>query len=266
MSQRYRILILLVVTGVSLSGILDVNAAAQEPRQNATRQEQAQANADRTAAIRGAIENLRNEAQRAEAEGRADEADRLRREADNMAQQLELKNQQRPQQRQLREIDVEIERLRQMIREAEQIRENIASQSVQPQAQTPGRPQRPQPVQLVPPGTGTGRGAREPRPNLEIISRPGMRAIIDNVPQMVDQLRNALNNNIDRIHNAYTRIQDRLINLEEENERLRNENRELRNQNKDLRNQNQQLRARLQESEPRRPSIGERQTDTFERP
>jgi predicted nuclease with TOPRIM domain len=266
MKRQLKVFGTVFIITILLSSILVLNAAAQAPQQNVVRQAQARANADRTAAIRNEIENLRNAAEQAELDGRPDEADRMRREADNMAQQLELKNQQRPQQRQLREIDAEIERLRQMTQEAEQIRENIVRQSGQPQAQTPRRAQRPQPVQQVPPGTGAGRGARVQRPNPPIISRPGMRAIIDNIPQMVDQLRNALNNNIERIHTAYEKIQERLINLEEENERLRNENRELRNQNQDLRNQNQQLRARIQEREPRRPSIGERQSDTVERP
>ena len=227
MKQEFKIISLLFLVSIVLCGIMVLQAAAQDAEGQRAVRDTAARSVDRPA--------------------------QAPRETDRRPDQVQGNTDQG----QLRQIDAEIERLRQMIREAEEIRANIARQAGQPQAQAPMRGQRPEAVQQAQPGTAARPGA--PGQNVPVVPRPGARAVIDNIPQMIDQLRNALNNNVERIHNAYQRIQQRLTNLEEENQRLRDENR-------DLRNQNQQLRARLQEREPRIPTTGERATETVERP
>jgi cell shape-determining protein MreC len=165
-------------------------------------------------------------------------------------QNTEMRNQQR---KQLGQMDQDIERLRQIMKEAEEIRARIARDS---QLNDAFRPQpQPQPqrenLRQLPPSTGTVQpGIMEPRPDIPALSRPGVQRIIDNIPQMIDQLRDAFNNNVERVHNAYQKLQEKLINLQSDNERLRNENQQ-------LRDENQRLRNRLQEIAPRRSSVGQ---------
>ncbi len=147
--------------------------------------------------------------------------------------------------RQLNQLDQDIERLRQITREAEEIRNRIAQEqgqiprpSAQPMPQAPrrGRGQIPSATVVLP---RAGQGQRQNQP---LLSRPGVQAVINNMPQMIDQLRNAFNNNLDRIQNTYQRIQGRLTNMQAENQRLRDENQQ-------LRDENQKLRKRLQDKE-----------------
>ena len=150
-------------------------------------------------------------------------------------------------------MNQDIERLRQITREAEEIRARITRDSQQPEGQRP----QPQPqsqrrnLRQLPPPVGAVRpGMQGPRQNLPLLSRPGMQRIIDNIPQMIDQLRDTFNNNVERVHSAYQKLQEKLQNIQSENERLRNENQQ-------LRDENQRLRNRLQEIAPRRSSVGQ---------
>jgi hypothetical protein len=166
-------------------------------------------------------------------------------------QNTEMRNPVIPQRQQPGQMDQDIERLRQIMREAEEIRARIARESQLNDAFRPQPQPQPQNLRQLPPSTGTVQPRiMEPRPDTPALSRPGVQMIIDNIPQMIDQLRDAFNNNVERVHNAYQRIQEKLQNLQSENERLRNENQQ-------LRDENQRLRNRLQEIAPRRSSVGQ---------
>lgn len=171
---------------------------------------------------------------------------------------------------QLNQLDRDIERLRQITQEAEQIRNRIARQAgaiqsrrqniTQPPSDTATTPQRqlrgqargqiPSATAILPQGQ---------RQNPPLLSRQGVQTVINNLPQMVDQLRNTLNNNLDRVQNTYQRIQKRLINIQVENQKLRDENQK-------LRNENQKLKKRLQKSEPSNESPKTDQVGVFIQP
>jgi predicted nuclease with TOPRIM domain len=255
MMQKFKIITVLVFVSTIFCGIMILQASAEE----SSAQRPA---AERNAAIRTEIENLRKSADQAQTEGRNDEAEQMRAEAVNLAEQLRIENQQK----QLNQLDQDVERLRHITQEAEEIRSRIAQQTGQPSAPAiQAQPQRLGRGQL-PPAAGARRGARGQRQNLPVIPRPGLQMVVDNIPQMIDQLRNAFDNNIERVQNAYERIRGRLEDMQTENQRMRNENERLRDENQRLRDENQKLRDRLQEQEPRRPRAGEGQTDTFEQP
>jgi cell shape-determining protein MreC len=233
MKQKLKIIMLLVFAPVLLCGIAVLQVTAQESQKSLNI---------------GDLTNFRLGADKAlidQLDQRTDEAEQIRR---------EIENQERRQQ--LGQMNQDIERLRQIMKEAEEIRARIARES---QLNDAFRPQ-PQPqlqrqnLRQLP---SSAPGIMEPRPDTPALSRPGVQRIIDNIPQMIDQLREAFNNNIERVHNTYQRIQEKMINLQSENERLRIENQQ-------LRDENQRLRNRLQEIEPRRAPAG--QVDTFGQP
>lgn len=231
MKQKLKTIMLAVFMSILLNIIIFSRTNAQEPRKQLNLQD---------------FQGSRLEADKALIDSRSGEAEQIRGDAEKIKEEIvkQVKRQQ------LSQIDQEIERLRQMTREAEAIRARVAQQAEHPEIQ-PAQPQpRPQAQRQLPSTTGTvRREVQEPRQNMPILSRPGVQRVIENIPQAISQLRETFNNNLERVQSAYRGIQERLNDIQAENQRLRNENQQ-------LREENQRLRNRIQGIEPRRAQVG----------
>ncbi|MBN1973398.1 MAG: hypothetical protein JW787_07145 [Sedimentisphaerales bacterium] len=232
MKQEFKIIMLAFLTAILLSNIIFSPANAQESRKQLNVQD---------------LQGRRLEADTALIDKRSDEAELTRRDAEKIKEEIEKQ----VRRKQLSQIDQEIERLRQMTREAEAIRARVAQQAEHPEIQ-PAQPQpRPQAQRQLPSTTGIARREAQDLPqNMPILSRPGVQRVIENIPQAISQLRETFNNNLERVQSAYRGIQERLNDIQSENQRLRNEIQKLREENQNLKN-------RIQDIEPRRATVGD---------
>jgi hypothetical protein len=204
------------------------------------------------------IQTLKQAAQKAEEAGNIKEAEIIRKQINLLTEQMEQKNQENQRTSEINQIDQEIVRLRQLTKEAEEIRARIAKQAKQPEAISPQPKPIRQPQKQTLSTTETvkpaPRAAKETSP---LKSQPVVKEAIENMPELVGQLKTAFNNYLERVQTAYKNNQGRFTNLQSENQKLSNEN-------KQLRDENQRLKNRIKEMAPPKNQVGE--AGTFQNP
>jgi chromosome segregation ATPase len=151
----------------------------------------------------------------------AEEARDLREKVSQLVEQMRSRTQ-RMAQRRLREVDEYINRLREITREAEEIRERIRIEIEQRE-----------------------RAWTEP----ETPIRPRVQRRIENIHNVIGQIRETFMNQLERIEATFGGLRDNMVQMEREIQELREENERLRNQ---LRERQEQRRPRNVPQPPRR--------------
>jgi len=211
MKKAYTIFSLVMLTGLALSNLprFENTTRAQEndqpPRQEIERRE----SPEQMEMLRNRLAELREAAANAERQGRPEEARELREKAARLAEQP-LMPAERAEQRQLREIDKYLERLRQMVREAEEIRKKIGPE-IEQRAREMQRPARDLPLRLEP-------------------LRPRVQQRMENMQNVIGQIRETFMMHLERIEGTFGVLRNNIERLERENQELRAENERLRNQ------------------------------------
>ena len=237
MKKTYKIFGLVMLTGLILNIFLWLGntTSAQEPGQIQGPELERREPAERMEMMRNRLAELRENARNAEREGRPEEARELREQATRLAQQVQMQAR-RAEQRRLRQIDEYLNRLRQMTREAEEMRERIRLQIEQPEIDRPGpRPERELPFRLEP-------------------LRPRVQRRIDNVHNVIGQIRETFMGHLERVEETFGGLRNNMEQMEQEIQELRAENERLRNQ----------LRERDELRRPRDRDVPERRD--IERP
>jgi len=173
--------------------------------------------------MRNRLADLRQAARNAERGNHPEEARELREKVAQLVEQIQSRTQ-RMAQRRLREIDEHLERLRQITREAEEIRERIRLEIEQ-------------------------RGRVWMEPERELPLRPRVQKSIENVHNIIGQIRETFMRQLERIEATFGRLGDNIVQMEREIQELRAENERLRNQ---LRERQEQRRPRDRDVPPRR--------------
>jgi uncharacterized protein Yka (UPF0111/DUF47 family) len=172
-------------------------------------------------AMRNRLAELRQAVRNAENQDRPEEARDLREKVSQLVEQMRSRTQ-RMAQRRLREVDEYINRLREITREAEEIRERIRIEIEQRE-----------------------RAWTEP----ETPIRPRVQRRIENIHNVIGQIRETFMNQLERIEATFGGLRDNMVQMEREIQELREENERLRNQ---LRERQEQRRPRNVPQPPRR--------------
>jgi len=211
MKKVYRIFVLAMFTVFILNGVIraehtaDIKEREQAPKPELERREPA----EQMEVLRSRSMELREAANNAEKQGRPEEARELREKVMRLAERIETQAR-KIEQRRLREIEKCLDRLRQMTREAEEIRERMG-QEIEQRVREKLRPLPEQPM--------------EPEP-----IRPGMQKRWDNMQNVIGQVREAFIKHLERIEAMVGRLRDNMEQMEREIHELRAENERLRNQ------------------------------------
>ncbi len=225
MNKAYKISVLTMFTVFILNGVLGAARRAEPaererpPSLAIERREPAQP----MEVMRNRLADLRQAARNAERENRPEEARELREKVAQLVEQIQSRTQ-RMAQRRLREVDESIERLRQITREAEEIRERIRNEIEQ-------------------------RERAWMKPERELPLRPRVQKSIENVHNIIGQIRETFMRQMERIEATFGRLSDNMVQMEREIQELRAENEQLRNQ---LRERQEQRRPRERDVPARR--------------
>ncbi len=224
MKKAYQIIALMIFAVFMPNGLLGAERRA-EPAQREQppvlvieRREPAQP----MEVMRNRLAELRQAVRNAERENRPEEARDLREKVAQLVEQIQSRTQ-RMAQRRLREVDEYIERLRQITREAEEIRERIRNEIEQ-------------------------REKAWIEPERELPLRPRVQKNIENVHNIIGQVRETFMKQMERVEAAFGRLSDNMVQMEREIQELRAENERLRNQ----------LREREEQRRPRERDVPER--------
>jgi len=225
MKNAYRITILLIFAVFVPNSILGA-----ERRAETAKREQAPENAGnrrnharQMETMRNRLAEIRQAARNAEEQGRPEQARDLREKAAQLVKQIR-KQTQRAAQKRLHEVDEYLERLRQITREAEEIRERIIIEIEQ-------------------------RGRVWMEPERELPLRPRVQKRIENVHNVIGQIRETFMRQLERIEASFGGLSDNMVQMQREIQELRAENEHLRNQ---LREREQQRRSRDRDVPARR--------------
>ena len=225
MNKAYKISVLTMFTLFMLNGVLGAGRRAvpaereRPPVPTIERRETAQP----MEALNNKLVELRKAARNAERENRPEEARELREKVVQLVEQIQSRTR-RMTQRRLREVDEYIERLRQITREAEEIRERIRNE-IEQRERTWMAPER------------------------ELPLRPRVQKSIENVHNIIGQIRETFMKQMERIEATFGRLSDNMVQMEREIQELRAENEHLRNQ---LREREVQRRPRERDVPARR--------------
>lgn len=221
MKKEYKVIVLMMFAVFMFNGTLRAERRAGiEQRELVPGPElERRESAAQIEMMRKRLADLRQAAQNAEREGRPEEVREFREKIAQLVEQIQMRAQrvsQRAVQRRLREVDEYLERLRQMIREAEEIRERIRSDIEQ-------------------------REMIRPEPEREMPLRPRVQKRIENVHNIIGQIRETFNRQLERIEETFGGLRNNMVQMESEIRELRAENERLRNQ---LRERDEQRRPR----------------------
>jgi chromosome segregation ATPase len=173
--------------------------------------------------MRNRLAELRQATRNAERENRPEEARELREKVAQLVERIQSRTQRSAQMR-LREVDEYLDRLRQITREAEEIRERIRIEIEQRE-----------------------RAWMEPERELPL--RPRVQKSIENVHNIIGQVRETFMKQMERIEATFGRLSDNMVQMEREIQELKAENERLRNQ---LRERDEQRRPRERDVPSRR--------------
>jgi regulator of replication initiation timing len=235
MKKTYKVFGFIVLSGLifNILPLFTNSLKAQEreqPPQQATDQRQSP---EQIELMRNRLAQLRKNAQNAEQQGHPEQARELRQKVAKLAEQLQAQAR-RIEQRRLQEIDECINRLRQMVREAEEIRGSIGPRAGQQERPGP-RPEKEQPLRPEP-------------------LRQRVEQRMENLQNLIGQIRETFMNRLGRIEETFGGLRNNFEQLEKDNQELRAENERLRNQ----------LRERDQMNRPRNRDVP--QPENIERP
>jgi septation ring formation regulator EzrA len=225
MKKAYKIIALTIFAVLMPNGIYGAERRAEPPERD---QPPVQAIARRQQAqpievMRNRLAELRQEVRNAERENHPEEARDLREKVAQLVEQIQSRTQ-RMTQRRLREVDEYIDRLRQITREAEEIRERIRVEIEQ-------------------------RDRAWMEPGRESPLRPRVQKRIENIHNVIGQVRETFMKQMERIEAAFGGLRDNIEQMEGQIQELRAENERLRNR---LREQEEQRRPREREVPERR--------------
>jgi len=211
MKKVCRIFLPVIFTVLILNSIVqaertaDIEERKQAPKPELERREPA----EQMEILRSRSMELREAAGNAEKQGHPEEARELREKAMRLAERIEIQAR-KIEQRRLLEIEKCLNRLRQMTREAEEIREKMMlgiEQHVREKLQPlPEQPMEPEPL------------------------RPGLQKRWDNMQNAIGQIRETFMRHLERIEMTVGRLRDNMGQMEREIHELRAENERLRNQ------------------------------------
>ena len=236
MKKAYKIIVLAIFAVFMPNSIFGAERRAriaereQAPGPAIERREPAQ----QMEVMRNRVANLRKTARNAESQGRPEEARDLREKATRLVEQIQTRTQ-RAAQRRLREVDEYIERLRQITREAEEIRERIMLKIEQ-------------------------RERAWMEPEREMPLRPRVQKRIENVHNIIGQIRETFMRQLERIEATFGGLRDNIEQMEGEIQELRAENERLRNK---LRERNEQRKPRDRDVPARRNTERQREGGEF---
>jgi chromosome segregation ATPase len=225
MKKTYRITILIIFALFMPNSILGAERRAetakqeQAPEKSNRRREQAR----QMETMRNKLAEFRQAARKAENQDRPEEARDLREKAAQLVEKIRRQTQ-RAAQRQLREADEYLERLRKITREAEEIREKIIIEIEH-------------------------REKAWMEPERELSLRPRVQKRVENVHNVINQIRETFMRQLERIEATFGGLWDNMAQMETEILELRAENKRLRNQ---LRERNESRRQRDRDIPARR--------------
>jgi len=225
MKKAYKVIVLTMLAVFMFNSTLWAERRARiEQREQAPEPElERKETAAQIEMMRNRLIDLRQAALNAEREGRPEEARELHEKIAGLVEQIQSRTQRAAQGR-LREVDEYLERLRQMIREAEEIRERIRAEIEQRE-----------------------RAWMEPEQEMPL--RPRIQKGIENVHNIIGQIRETFNRQLDRIEEIFGGLRNNMVQMEREIRELREENERLRNQ---LREREEQRRSRGRDVPARR--------------
>ncbi len=210
MKKVYRIFMLVIFTVFILNGtLLAERTAGIEEREQVLKPElERREPAEQMEILRSRSMELREAARNAENQGRPEEARELREKAMRLAEQIEM-HAREFKQRRLREMEECLDRLRQITREAEEIRERMGHE-IEQRVREKLRPMPEPPMESEP-------------------KRPGLQKRWDNMQNVIGQVREAFMKHLERIEVTFGRLRSNMEQMEREIHELRAENERLRN-------------------------------------
>lgn len=225
MKNAYKITILIIFALCMPNSILGAERRAetakqeQAPEKSNKRSEKAR----QMETMRNRLVDIRQAARNAENQGRPEEARDLREKAAQLVEKIR-KQTQRAAQRQLREVDEYLERLRHITREAEEIRERIIIELEQ-------------------------RERVWMEPEREFPMRPRIQKRVEDVHKLIGRIRETFMRQLERIEATFGELRDNMAQMEREIQELRAENEHLRNL---LRERNKVRRQRERDAPARK--------------